>query len=148
MSSINSTAGGTISFDITIPAGTAAGPVTLIAMQHSTTNGALLNGFPVRAPFNVTAAASGKEAAPAGQAVPAAAGREPVASSAASSRGTAAAAVAGSVEIAPAGGAAVAGLVSAPAASSTGSASPEVAAVATTPGATGTARRCPPTTPW
>lgn len=53
--------GGTISLSVTIPANAAVGYHTLIATQRSTANGALLNGFPVRATYRVTAAAATRE---------------------------------------------------------------------------------------
>lgn len=114
--------GGTISMQVTIPAGTALGYHTLIATQHNTTTTALLSGFPVRATYNVTSAATPKEST--GVPAMAATGAEP-ATTAAAADGSTPAAGAGSISqapadaggpAAPAGSGAVAATVATPAA--------------------------------
>ena len=117
--------GGVISFDVTIPASAANGYHTLLATQH-TTDGVLLNGFPVRASYEVTAAAGGKEspAAPSQATVLEQPATETVTTPAAPAGGPAVASAVGSTNAMPAGAsAAAAGSVAAPVAAATGAAS-------------------------
>jgi hypothetical protein len=82
--------GNTISLDVVIPANVSVGYHTLIATQHNTSTGALLNGFPVRASYKVTAAASTRETAPVSEGATAAvAADQPAAPSMAPVAGTA-----------------------------------------------------------